>query len=64
MNSFIHEALIDIEHRIQGILDDIRSIQEQVFYTYDSDDTGSMVIPEELESGRKESFEYLINNEK
>jgi len=34
MNQHIYESLLDIEHRVQTILDDIRCVKEQAFYTY------------------------------
>jgi hypothetical protein len=64
MNTYIHESLIDIERRINEILDDIHSLHEQVFYTYDPDFTGSEEIPEALDSDRREAFEYMVNNGK
>lgn len=35
MNIYIHDSLIDLERRIQEVLDELRAIREQVFYTYD-----------------------------
>jgi hypothetical protein len=35
MNIYIHDSLIDMERRVQEVLDELRAIREQVFYTYD-----------------------------
>lgn len=40
MNIYIHDSLIDMERRIQEILDELRAIREQVFYTYDPNGSG------------------------
>jgi regulator of replication initiation timing len=35
MNIYIHDSLVDMERRIQEVLDELRAIREQVFYTYE-----------------------------
>lgn len=64
MNHYIHDALTDIERRIKEILDDLHSIQEQLFYTYDPNDSETEVTQEELETERKEALEHLTNIKK
>ena len=64
MNSYLYEALIDIERRIQEILCDLRSIQEQVFYTYDPNADGIEGLQEELNEERKKALEFLATNKK
>lgn len=63
MNIYIHDSLFDIERRIQEILDDIRSLKEQSFYSYESD-ASNPVIQEELEATWKESFDSQFDEHK
>ena len=37
MYTHIYDQLIDIEYRIQIVLEEIRLLKEQVFYTYEGD---------------------------
>jgi hypothetical protein len=57
---YIHNSLIDLERRAQEILDDIRSLKEQVYYAYDSD-ADTEISQAAFEADQQEAFEHLVN---
>jgi hypothetical protein len=63
MSKYIVNSIISIERRMQEILEDLHSIQEQIFYAYDPNEADTEVIQEEFESDQQAAFEYLVNHE-
>jgi len=60
----IYNSLVDIEQRLQEVLADIRTVKEQSYYTYESDDTSHDDSQEQRETERLAAFQHLVKHNK
>lgn len=63
MDIHIYDALVDIERRMQEILQDIRIVKEHSFYSDESYDI-AQDSQEQRENERLAAFQHLVEHKK